>query len=367
MEKYKVVVSRDLGPDAMPYLFARPELEVIVWPEGGLCERKWLLENVQGASGIIVTLAEKVDEELIDKAGPSLKVVSTMSVGYEHVSLPILAKRGIRLGYTPDILTDAVADVAILLALMASRNVKQTTTIVQNGDWPNYTWSPFLFCGPQISGDPLPSIISPSESTTDIDTGRVAGFLGFGRIAKATLKRLVAFGVKRCIYTGNPSSSSKNSSSEEDDKLASQLGLSPGSITRVSLQDLASRSDILFVLAPGGQSTYHIINASIFSLMKPTSILINASRGTLVDSYALADALREKKIWGAGVDVVEGEPGEVRKDHPLVKEERCVVLPHVGSATFETRKGMALLTVRNVVGGVLGGKMPTELELKEYI
>ena len=203
--------------------------------------------------------------------------------------------------------------------------------------------------------------------TADIDTGRVAGFLGFGRIAKATLKRLVAFGVKRCIYTGNPSSSSKNSSSEEDDKLASQLGLSPGSITRVSLQDLASRSDILFVLAPGGQSTYHIINASIFSLMKPTSILINASRGTLVDSYALADALREKKIWGAGIDVVEGEPGEVRKDHPLVKEERCVVLPHVGSATFETRKGMALLTVRNVVGGVMGGKMPTELGLKEYI
>lgn len=359
--KYKVIVSRDLGPDAMPFLHARPELELVIWPEDSICDRKWLLDNISGASGVVLTLTERVDEELLTKAGPTLKVVSTMSVGYEHVSLPELARRNIRLGYTPDVLTDAVADVAILLALMASRNVKQTTTLVQNGDWPDHKWAPFLFCGPQISGDLIPSVASPPFSS---NTGRVAGFLGFGRIAKATMTRLMAFGVRRCIYTGNPASQNPSSSSAEDDKLAKQLGLPSGSVSRVPLQGLASRSDILFVLAPGGPSTYHIIDSVFLSQMKPSAILVNASRGTLVDSYALANALKDGKLWGAGVDVVEGEPNEVGKDHPLVKEEKCVVLPHIGSATIETRRGMALLAVKNVIGGVLDEEMPTELNLK---
>ncbi|THG97880.1 hypothetical protein EW145_g7524 [Phellinidium pouzarii] len=276
----------------MPILRERKELELIVWPENRQCDRSWLLENIPGAAGVIVLLSEQVNDELLDKAGPSLKVVSTMSVGYEHLFLPALAKRGIRVGYTPDILTDA----------------------------------------------------------------------GFGRIAQATLARLVPFGIRQCIYTGNPAASAFSGSSARDHALAASLSLPAGAISRVPLTDLAVRSDVLFVLAPGGPETYHTVDADFLRRMKSSAVLVNPSRGSLVDSDALARALREGWIWGAGLDVVEGEP-RVGTDHPLVNEPRCVILPHIGSATFETRLGMATLAAKNVIGGVLGETMPTELDL----
>ncbi|KAI5121428.1 hypothetical protein M0805_006190 [Coniferiporia weirii] len=362
--RHKIVVCRDLGPDVMPILKERGELELVVWPEDRQCERSWLLENIPGAAGVILMLSEQVNDELLDKAGPSLKVVSTMSVGYEHVSLPALAKRGIRLGYTPDILTDAVADIAVMLALMASRNARVTMQLVDDGQWPNFTWAPFAFCGPQLSSSLLPKITTSSSSeSASLSSEKVVGFLGFGRIAQATLARLIPFGVRRCIYTGNPSSTASPSGpSARDDALAASLALPPGSVSRVSLDELAAQADIIFVLAPGGASTRHIVNESFLRRMKRSAVLVNPSRGTLVDSDALARALREGWIWGAGLDVVEGEP-RVGSDHPLVKEPRCVILPHIGSATFETRLGMATLAAKNLIGGVLGEKMPAELEL----
>jgi len=132
--KFKVVICRDLGPDVMPILTSRKELELIIWPHQTACDRKWLLENIKGAAGIVVMLSDKVNDELLDAAGNSLKVVSTMSVGYEHVTLSALAKRKIKLGYTPDVLTDAVADVAVMLVLMAGRNSKETMHIVDNSE-----------------------------------------------------------------------------------------------------------------------------------------------------------------------------------------------------------------------------------------
>lgn len=158
------------------------------------------------------------------------------------------------------------------------------------------------------------------------------------------------------------------------------MHLPSGSITRVPLDTLARESDVLFILAPGGPSTYHVVNEELLRKMKKTAVLVNPSRGTLVDSDALAKALKEGWIWAAGLDVVEGEP-DVGKDHPLVKEPRCVhvpfnlvlnginlflrcvVLPHIGSATFETRLGMATLAAQNLVGGIFGEAMPTELDL----
>lgn len=174
------------------------------------------------------------------------------------------------------------------------------------------------------------------------------GLLGFGRIAQAILQRLIAFGVRKFIYTGNPSSPIDLS---KDAELAQRYGLPPGSISGVSLEVLAEKSDVVFVLAPGGPSTYHIISHEFLSRMKRTAVLVNVSRGTLVDSDALAQALKDGRLWAAGLDVVEGEP-MIANDHPLIKEPRCVILPHVGSATFETRKAMAgnsyFLWVRNL-------------------
>ncbi|TFK81194.1 hypothetical protein K466DRAFT_634369 [Polyporus arcularius HHB13444] len=335
--KLKVVVTRDLGPDVMPLLLNNKELDVVVWPHNSVCDRKWLLENAAGASGILVMLSEKLDAELFDAAGPSLRVVSTMSVGYEHADLKELSSRGIRFGYTPDVLTDAVADLSIMLALMAGRNTKETLDI-----WPNFVWSPYVWCGPQLSATPT----SPK---------RTAGFIGFGRIAQATLARLIPFGFQHCLYTANPATAPDHAA---DAALAAKYGVRE--LRRVPLDELARESDVVFVLAPGGAATYHIVDEKFLRGMKKSAVLVNTARGTLVDSDALAKALHEGWLYGAGIDVVEGEP-KVGADHPLVKAPRCVVLPHIGSATTDTRIGMATLAANNLLGGLFGKEMPAEL------
>lgn len=165
--------------------------------------------------------------------------------------------------------------------------------------WPNKPWAPFLFCGPQISA----SSLTPT---------RTVGFLGFGRIARATLARLIPFGITQCIYTGR--STTAPSQIDDDPSLHPYLSSSNPlsslkSITRVPLTTLASESDVLFLLAPGGPETYHIVDEAFLRQMKKTAVLVNTGRGTLVDSDVLAKALKEGWIWGAGLDVVEGGAG----------------------------------------------------------
>ncbi|KAF9059326.1 hypothetical protein BDP27DRAFT_1341672 [Rhodocollybia butyracea] len=347
--KPKVVVTRDLGPDVMPLLTKRDDIEVVLWADDSVCDRQWLLENVKGATGMVVVFSELVDAELLDAAGPSLKVVSTMSVGYEHIHVPELVKRNIRIGYTPDVLTDAVADISVMLALMAGRNARETMGIVREGLWPRSIWAPFAFCGPQLS-------------TSGNSASRTVGFLGFGRISQATLKRLIPFGVTDCIYSSNPNSPSA-SKKERDEAILKQYSPQLKSLRGVDTDTVARESDVLFVLTPGGPSTRHLVNEEFLRKMKEHSVIVNAGRGTVVESDALAKALREKWIWGAGIDVVEGEPN-VGKDHPLVKEPRCNILPHIGSASFETRLAMATLAVDNCLAAIGGQNMPAELDVR---
>ncbi|KAG8875803.1 Transcriptional regulatory protein sin3 [Tulasnella sp. 332] len=351
--RHKILVSRDIGKDALAIIKDNKDLDLVVWPEDRIADRSWLLENVAGCTGIVVTLCDKVDEELVIRAGPSLKVVSTMSVGYEHISLDVLAKHGIKLGYTPDVLTDAVADIAIMLALMASRNAAHSLSIVQSGQWPAIGWAPFGFCGPQLG---LPG--STAKSFT-------AGFLGFGRIAQATVRRLVPFGVTRVLYTDSGRGKGR---SEEDAQLVRDYEVfgQLREVRRVDLDTLASESDLVILLAPGGETTRHIISTSFLKQMKPTGILINPGRGSLVDSDALAHALNEGWLYAAGLDVVDGEP-HVTSDHPLVKSPRATILPHIGSATTETRAAMASLAAQNLVDGVMGGPLKVEVDLSKIM
>lgn len=342
----KVLISRHLGADAMALIAEKLKgYEIVIWPEDRTADRAWLLENASGCQGILVTLNDKVDEELLSKAGPSLKAVSTMSVGYEHVRIQELASRSIKLGYTPDVLTDAVADVAIMLALMAARNAAYGLSIVQSGGWPNVGWAPFGFCGPQLGPGPT------TKSFT-------AGFLGFGRISQATLRRLIPFGVTHAVYTD----SGRGRRTEDEDTAFVEQYAAFGQLKQlkwVSLDELAAESDVVFLLAPGGESTRHIISTPFLQKMKKTAILVNPGRGTLVDSDALADALDKGWLYAAGLDVIEGEPN-VTTEHPLVKSPRATVLPHIGSATTETRAAMADLAARNLVAGVLGEPLPVE-------
>jgi len=346
-QRPKLLVSRDLGPETMSLLYAREDLQIVVWPEDRYCERSWLLDNVAGATGAIVAPFDKIDEEFFERAGPTLKVVSTGSVGFDHVDLHALYRRKVRLGYTPGILDDAVADATVMLALMAGRNAGEGVTLVKEGRWPTFNFGPFSLVGPQLSISTSP--LAPKS--------RTVGFLGFGRIAQATLARLAAFGITHCIYSTNPSSPRNT---ELEAELTARLGLR--SVRRVELDELARESDALFVLAPGGNATRHLVNADFLRKMKKSAVLVNVARGTVVDSDALARALREEWIWAAGLDVVEGEP-HISADHPLLQLPRCTIIPHIASATHETRLGMVNLAARNGLAGVDGDAMPAELDV----
>lgn len=217
-----------------------------------------------------------------------------------------------------------------MLALMAGRNGGKALAHVKEGEvgcpvlseervlklvepvcqWPNASWSPFSWCGPQLSG----TVGGPKNTV---------GFLGFGRIAQVTLNRLVGFGITRCLYTTRIGSPPKK---ELENSLTEKYrGVNPAfeDVRHVDLKTLARESDVLFVLAPGGAETKHVVNEEFLREMKRTSVLVNTSRGSLVDSNALAMALGQGWIWGAGLDVVEGEP-DVSADHPLVKEPKLV-------------------------------------------
>lgn len=279
-------------------------------------------------------LSDKCDEELISTAGDQLKVVASFSVGIDHVDKKALQNRNIRLGYTPTCLTDAVADLTIMLILMAQRRGGEAMAKVLAGEWPQMPWHPLLMTGPQIRGCTV-------------------GFLGFGRIAQATLKRLLPFGIKRAIYiTSRPGKIIK--------EVADQPGLESDSVT--SIGQLASESDVVIVGCPLTPDTKHIVNADFFSRMKKTAVLINIARGPVVDTDALTNALANQQIFGAGLDVIENEPN-IPADHPLLKQPRCVLMPHIGSATIETREDMATESVKNLLAGLRGEKMVNEYEL----
>lgn len=351
-EKKRIVISRYIGERAMSLLneLDRDEWDIILWKENEPASREWIEKNVPNATGLLVLLTDKVNESLLEIAGPSLRIVSTMSVGYDHVDTSALRKRGIKLGFTPDVLTFAVADLTVLLCLMATRNAGEGLTLVKNGQWPNLAFGPFTLCGPQIGAG------------VDGTKPYTVGFVGFGRIAQATLKRLAPYGISRCIYTNSTSRQAPGpqAPSEADKELAKSLGV--GEIFAAPLDYVAKESDLVIVLAPGGPSTMHIIDERFLRAMKNHAVLVNTSRGTLVDTDALVTALREKWIWGAGLDVVEGEP-LIKADHPLLALPRAVVLPHIGSATTDTREAMAMLAVTNLVNGVLGRELEREVKI----
>jgi glyoxylate/hydroxypyruvate reductase len=283
-------------------------------------------------------LTDKVDEELLSAAGPQLKAIASFSVGTDHVDRDALKKRKIRLGYTPTCLTDAVADLTVMLILMAQRRGGEAIAKVKKGEWPQMPWHPLLMTGPQIR-----------DSTV--------GFLGFGRIAQASLQRLLPFGIGKVIYL-----TSKPGQPAKEDHFGilnnSPIPIEPAQ----SLDQLAEESDIVIVGCALTPSTKHLISTSFFDKMKKLAVIVNIARGPIIDTDALVKALEGEKIFGAGLDVIENEPN-VQADHPLLKQERCVLVPHIGSATIKTREVMAMESVKNLLAGLSGKPMVNEVEL----
>jgi glyoxylate/hydroxypyruvate reductase len=283
-------------------------------------------------------LSDQVNEELLDAAGDQLKVIASFSVGTDHVDRDALKKRNIRLGYTPTCLTDAVADLTVMLILMAQRRAGESMAMVTKGEWPQMPWHPLLMTGPQIRG-------------------ATVGFLGFGRIAQASLQRLLPFGIKRAIYlTSKPGQPAK----EDHFNLFKTAGISIEPAQ--SADDLASESDVIVVGCALTPSTKHLVNADFFGKMRKLAVIVNIARGPVIDTNALCKALDEAQIFGAGLDVIENEPN-IKADHPILKQPRCVLVPHIGSATIETREQMATESVKNLLAGLTGEAMVNEVDL----
>ena len=322
MTKPTVVVTRQLPQAAIAPILEKCNARY--WDSEEPIDRNTLLEWVEGTDGLYCLLTETIDDELLDAAGPGLRVVATMSVGYDHVDASALGRRGILLGNTPGVLTATTAELALGLLLATARRLPEGTRAVQDGTWPS--WRPMWMTGRDIHGSTV-------------------GLVGLGRIGAAFARMLGGFDC-RIIYTGP----------REKPAAAQEVGA-----TFVAMDTLLQESDFVAVHCPLNDQTRSLFSAEAFRKMKPTAILINTSRGGVVDQEALYEALAQGEIAAAGLDVTDPEP--LPADHPLVSLDNCVILPHIGSATVATRTKMAVMTTENLLAGVEGRPLPNAVDL----
>lgn len=279
--------------------------------------KSWIEEKIKDADGLLCSLVNRIDREVID-AAEKLKVISTFSVGYDHIDVNYAKSKRIRIGYTPEVLTDATADLIFGLLLAVARRIVEGDKLIRAGEW-NQPWTPDFMLGTEVNG-------------------KVLGIIGMGRIGRALIKRANGFGMK-VIY---------NSRTKKD--VEAEF---------VDLDKLLRESDFVVIAVDLNSSTYHMVNRNFLNKMKRSAFLINASRGKVVDEEALIEALQSGTIKGAALDVFEEEP--ISPDSPLIKLKNVVLTPHIGSATQETRQRMAEVAVKNLIAGVKGEKMVYEL------
>lgn len=281
-----------------------------------------LLEALPRAEGILCLLTERIDAALLDRA-PALKVVSTMAVGVDHIDVAACAARGIAVGNTPGVLTEATADLTLALMLAAARRLPEAAADARAGRWS--TWSPTGWLGADLSGARL-------------------GIVGLGWIGEAVARRARGFGLE-IVYTSRTARP----------EVEAALGVRP-----VPLAELLATSDFVSLHVPLLPSTRHLIDAAALRRMKSTAILINTARGPVVEPTALAEALRRGQLAGAALDVTSPEP--LPPDHPLFACPNLLVVPHIGSATHGTRRRMAELAADNVLAGLAGEPLPHSVD-----
>jgi glyoxylate reductase len=312
----RVVVTGRIPDAAVEKL--RAEHEVDSWGGPESIGRDELLRRVAGADAVVSLLTERIDSELLDAAGPQLKVVANVAVGYDNIDVPACTERGIIATNTPGVLTEATADIAFGLILMATRRLGEGERLIRSGQ--AWKWGMSFLLGTSLQGKTL-------------------GVVGMGGIGQATARRAKAFGMEIAYQ----------SRSELDPGIAAELGA-----RRLELDELLAASDVVSLHCPYGPATHHLIGAEQLAAMKSSAFLVNTARGPIIDEAALAAALRDSVIAGAGLDVFEREP-QVHSE--LLELENVVLVPHLGSATVETRTAMAMLAADNALA-VLSGEQP---------
>jgi glyoxylate reductase len=314
----KVFVTRRLPPSGIELLLRH--CDVSIHEGAGILDRKEFLGSITDKAGLVCLPGDRVDREVLD-AAPALVAISTCSVGYEHVDVAEATKRGIYVGYTPGVLTDATADLAFALLVASARRIAEADRYIRAGKW-------------QMPFD-LEFMLGQSVWEATL------GIVGFGRIGRAMAARAGGFRM-RILYHDF-----RRYAAAEERGLDAEYR---------DLDDLLSTSDFVSVHVPYSGQTHHLIGERELRLMKPTATLINTSRGPVIDEGALAKALEAGWIAGAGLDVYEGEP--LRADSPLLRLNNVTLAPHIGSATASTRRKMAELAAENLLAA-LRGEAPT--------
>jgi glyoxylate reductase len=294
----RIFVTREIVGEALERL--RTAHDVVVWEGTEPPSRPVLLEAVAGTAGLLCMLTERIDGELMD-AAPELKAIANYAVGHDNIDLEAAQARGIAVGVTPDVLTDATADLAFALMLAAARRLPEAAAGVRAGEWG--TWEPARWLGTDVHGATL-------------------GIIGFGRIGRAVARRAEGFAMT----------------------------------VLATLEELLERSDFVSLHCPLTEETRHLIDADALARMKRGAILVNTARGPIVDQAALVEALHAGTIAGAALDVTDPEP--IALEDPLLGAPNVVVLPHIGSATWTARSKMTELAVENLLAALDGRPMP---------
>jgi glyoxylate reductase len=313
--KPKVYVTRNI-PKAIEIL--RGSCDLTVHNKAKPPSKREIMQKIRKKDGLLCVLSDRIDSEVIASA-EGLKVISSYSVGYDHIDIDSATKNGIYVGYTPDVLTETTADLAFALMLAVARRVVEADKLVRRGRWKN-RWSYDFMLGNDIHKKTL-------------------GIIGMGRIGSAVARRAHGFQMK-VLYHNR-----KRLAIEKESEL---------NVEYRDLGDLLKESDFVSLHLPLGKDTYHMMNEQKFRLMKSNAYLINTSRGQVVEERALVKALGKKWIAGAALDVFEREP--VSKSNPLLRFDNVVLLPHIGSASRETRERMAEIAALNILNVFKGGK-----------
>jgi len=317
MSKPKIFVTRLLPEAALRRL--EEVFTVDLHRENSPVSRTRLLEAVQDAEALLCLLTDAIDREVLD-AAPRLKCVSNYAVGYNNIDVDYATQRGIAVCNTPGVLTETTADLAWALLMDCARRIAESDRFVRAGKFAG--WEPLLLLGHDVFGKTL-------------------GIVGMGRIGQAVARRAAGFNMRVLFY--DPSAA---------------LSTLPKDWENVSLEELCQKSDFISVHAPLTPQTQHLIGAREFALMKPSAILINTARGPILDEAALVRALRENRIAGAGLDVYEQEP---QIPAELLALDNVVLLPHIGSASIETRTKMGLLAAENAIAVIQGRTPPARV------
>jgi len=325
-DRPKVFVARRIPEAGLTIVSGATD--ATVWPDDLPPPRDELLRSVAGCDGVLTLLTDRVDDEFLDAAGPQLKVVSNYAVGFDNVDVPACTARGIPVGNTPGVLTETTADLAFALMMAAARRLPEGDRYVRAGKWK--TWGPMLLLGPDVHGATI-------------------GIVGFGRIGQAVARRAAGFGMTilyHDVHQADPAIEAEHSA------------------TFLPLEKLLAQADFVSLHVNLTPETRGLINSEKLGWMKPSAVLVNTSRGPVVDGAALATALRDGQIFAAGLDVTDPEP--IAIDDPLLSLDNCLVVPHIASASHATRSKMAEMAAANLLAGLRGERLPTPVNPEVY-